>query len=240
MEVRIKTIKQKGFKIMNKKAILAIGIIALFAGMTISPVTADSTQTTQVKVLANNGLLSTEELAFSAEELEVLDAVLEELSEKMQTAESYDQVVDILNEFIRGYGRYPTIIALMKLFIKTVTLNTNIYQLTPFRHRAFIMSWGFSNKMNPLKENKLNLFRPLTCWHYTGRSEYILNSRTVIIDPYPFNVRMMDGRQIGIMRNFVGVYLYRRTLGDKDMTLFFGRAAGIVGMDLSVSFDGAW
>jgi len=226
---------------MKMKAILAIGIIALFAGMTISPVTAADISTVNYDVVSTGRLSSIDSLQFTKDEALILDTVLTELSEKMETAESYSQIVDILDEFIRGYGRYPTIVALMRLFIKVVTFNSNVYQLTPFRHRAFVMSWGYSNKLNPLKDNDLKVFMPFTFWHYTGRSQYLLNSRTIIVDPYPFNIKMMDGRQVGMMRNFVGVYIYRRTLLDKDMTLFFGHAAGVVGLDLSFSaFDGSW
>ena len=220
------------------KTLLAIGMIALFAGLTISPATADTTPITELQAFSSNGEVTTFRL--TQDELAVLDSALTELSEKLYSAGSLQEFNNIFNEFIKGYGRYPVIVSLMKLFMKVTTLNGNLYRLTPFRQKAFIMSWGFSNKMNPLKETEVNLFRPLTFWYYTGRSKYIMNSRTIIVDPYPFNTKMMDGRQIGLMRNFVGVYIYGRTLGDKDFTFILGHAAGIMGMDMSISIDGGW
>ena len=227
---------------LKMKTLLAIGIIALFAGLAVSPASARLKPVTEIDAFSynNQGRIEKTTFRLTREELTELNSVLTQLSERLQTAGSYTEFIDILDEFIRGYGRYPVITSLMRLFIKTTTINSNMYKLTPFRHRAFIMSWGFSNKLNPMKETEVNLFRPLTFWYYTGRNKYFTNSRSIIVDPYPFNIKMMDGRQLGMMRNFVGVYLYGRTLGDKDFTFMFGHAAGVVGMDLSLSFDGAW
>jgi hypothetical protein len=97
------------------------------------------------------------------------------------------------------------------------------------------MSWGFTNKINPFRNNKFELYRPLTLWYYSGKSSLLVNSRTVIISFSPFKIKMLTGRQIGFMRNFAGVYWHRETtLGGKSFTLFLGKSAAVRGFDLSI------
>ena len=121
------------------------------------------------------------------------------------------------------------------MIIKEIMRTMNrVNGLRPLKTNAFIMSWGFANKINPFKENKLQLFRPLTAWYYSGKSKLILNSKTIIIDFDPFNIKLLTGRQVGFMRNFAGIYLHRETtLTEKSYTFFMGKTAATRGFDLS-------
>ena len=96
------------------------------------------------------------------------------------------------------------------------------------------MSWGFTNKLLALGKNKLNLARPFTLWFYSGRSNLVLNSRTIIVDFRPFSIKMVTGRQIGMMTNFIGMYHFGKNMfGEKARTLFMGYAGSIRAFDLS-------
>ena len=201
------------------KALIAIGIIMLFVGLAFSPATATSKITTNIDL--------------SEAQLETLEKFLPELMNKMESATSYAELIDIINSYISDWGRHPFLVLLLEFIIGVINLGNNIDGIRPLMKKAFIMSWGFANKINPFKENKAQLYRPLTAWYYSGRSNLILNSRTLIIG-YPFSIKTLSGRQIGFMRNFAGVYVHRETtLTDKSFTFFMGRAASVRGFDLS-------
>jgi hypothetical protein len=122
----------------------------------------------------------------------------------------------------------------MKLVMKVIDFNHDFNQLRPVRNTAFVMSWGFMNKLLPFGKNKMSIARPLTVWYYSGKSNVVINSRTLIVDPYPFSIRMLTGRQIGLMTNFAGVYIHLYgSMTDKAKTFFFGYAGTIRGFDLS-------
>ena len=227
---------------LRNKSIIAIGMILLFVGLSLSPATAEVTSKDELEIaFLEDGKLTFQKFRLSVEELRELDTVLAELMGKMQSSKDWSELTGTINEFIRGYGRYPVIVTLLKLFTKTVNINNNVYRLLPFRQKAFVMSWGFANKLIPFRENQLDWYRPFTLWYYTGRNNVLLNSRTIIVDPYPFNIKTLGGRQIGLMRNFAGIYIYRHsTIFDKSYTFFIGYAAGIMGFDLSISVDGSW
>ena len=107
--------------------------------------------------------------------------------------------------------------------------------LNPLGKRVFVVSFGRNNIFNPLRSFQINLFRPATLfWYYAGTSERIITDKTIIIDPYPLNFKVIDGRQIGMMRRFVGVYIYKPSSeSGGSFTFFIGYAARVLGVDLS-------
>lgn len=197
------------------KVALAVGMILLFIGLAFSPVTAKTTSLTGIK--------------------EEVPTFLNELSDAMAEATSCSELLEIVNDFMADYGRHPFLVLLLQIIIGIMNVSNKIDGIRPLRKNAFVMSWGFTNKINPFKDNKIDLYRPLTIWRYTGKSNLILNSRTVIISFSPFRIKMLTGRQIGFMRNFAGIYWHREsTLGSKSFTLFLGKSSAVRGFDLSL------
>ncbi|MBU0496722.1 MAG: hypothetical protein KKG04_02045, partial [Candidatus Thermoplasmatota archaeon] len=124
---------------------------------------------------------------------------------------------------------------LLQLLVEGIGFRNRINEMRPLRRDALVISWGFSNKLNPLRENKLQLYRPISVWYYSGPAKLLINSRTIIIDFQPFLVKSLTGRQIGCMRNFAGLYWHRQsTLWDKSWTIMVGRAMTVRGFDLSM------
>lgn len=198
------------------KVALAVVMVLLFIGLAFSPVTARN---------------SRQELI---EKMPTVD-FLNDLSLAMSEASNLEQLLEIVNDFIANNGRHPFLILLLEIIIGIINVSNKIDGIRPLRKNAFVMSWGFTNKINPFKDNKIDLYRPLTIWRYTGKSNLILNSRTVIISFSPFKIKMLTGRQIGFMRNFAGIYWHREsTLGSKSFTLFLGKSAAVRGFDLSL------
>jgi len=197
------------------KVMLAMGIILLFIGLSFSPATAKVIKTDLI-------------------ELNDMD-IIPELMEKMSQATSLSHLLEILTTFTKGRGNNPIIGFIMMIIIEIMDVMNKINGLRPLKTNAFIMSWGFSNKINPFKDKMFQLYRPFTAWCYSGKSNLILNSRTIIIDFQPFKINMLTGRQIGFMRNFAGIYSHREaTLTQKSYTFFMGKTAAVRGFDLSI------
>jgi hypothetical protein len=213
------------------KGILAVGVILLFLGLAISPVTAQTAVKDQLEVNTIGGI---KQMQLSEKDMTTMEKFLPALIEKMASATSYTSLIDIIQSFIAENGRHPVLIGLLQILIKTINFNFKINQLRPLRKNVFIMSWGFTSKFLSLGKNKINIVRPLTGWYYSGRSNIVLNSRTIILDPYPFGIKMFTGRQIGLMSDFVGLYIHRSgSIADKAITFFFGFAKVVRGIDLS-------
>ena len=213
------------------KGLCAIGVILLFLGVTLSPVTAQTAIKDQLEVSAIGDL---KEMKLSAGDMTTMERFLPTLIDKMSKATSYSSLIDVIQGSIAENGRHPVLVVLLRILIKAIDLNFKINQLRPLRKNVFIMSWGFTNKFLSLGKNKLNIARPLTLWFYSGRSNFVLNSRTIILDPYPFGIKMYTGRQIGLMRDFIGLYIHRSgSIADKAITFFFGYTKIVRGVDLS-------
>jgi len=200
------------------KPLLAVGMILLFIGLAFSPATATTSRLVEL----------------NKEELPTI-SFLNDLSLAMSEASNLEQLLEIVNDFRADNGRHPFLALLLQFIVGIISLGNKVNGIRPFRKDAFIMSWGFTNKINPFKDNKFELYRPLTLWRYSGKSNLLLNSRTLIISFSPFSVKMLTGRQIGFMRNFAGIYWHRETtIGEKSHTFFMGKTAGVRGFDLSI------
>ena len=210
------------------KGILAVGVILLFLGVAFSPVTAQTTIKEQLNVSTIDDLAPVQ---LSEKDLTTMEKFLPALLEKMQTATSYSELIETVQSFMKEHGRQPVLVLILTLLIKCIDFKFKFNQFRPIRKNAFVMSWGFTNKfLSP----SISMIRPITGWFYSGKSNVVLNSRTIILDPYPFSIKMLDGRQIGLMTNFIGLYIYRSgTIADKAITFFFGYAKTIRGFDLS-------
>jgi len=213
------------------KGMLTIGVILLFLGATVSSVTAQTVMDDQLEEKYTETL---QQLQLAKEDIVSMQNFMPQLMEKMSTATSYANLVDIIQSFIQENGRHPVLVLLLSLLIKGIDFNYKINQLRPLRKNVFIMSWGFTHKILSLGKNKFNIIRPCTMWFYSGKSNFILNSRTIILDPYPFGIKMLTGRQIGLMSDFKGIYIHRSgSIADNAITFFFGFTSVVRGMDLS-------
>lgn len=213
------------------KEICAIGVILLFLGVTCTPVTAQTVVKDQLEVQTIGGMNS---LLLAEKDITAMQKFLPTLMEKMATATSYTSLIDIIQDAIAENGRHPILVALLSFLIKAIDFNFKINQIRPIRKNVLIMSWGFTHKFLALGKNKINIVRPFTLWYYSGRSNLVLNSRTIILDPYPFGIKMLTGRQIGLMADFKGLYIQRSgSIADKAITFFFGYTSVVRGLDLS-------
>ena len=217
---------------VKTKGIITVGVILLFMGMALTPITAITPTPVQKEVATISTLSSHIQLAET--DYIAMEKVLPTLMDKMKSATSASDLINILQSFLTQHGRRLGLVLVLNMAIKIIKLQNKIEQLRPVRKTAFIMSWGFTNKLLALGKNKLNFARPFTLWFYSGRSNLVLNSRTIIVDFRPFSIKMVTGRQIGMMTNFIGMYHFGKNMfGDKARTLFMGYAGSIRAFDLS-------
>jgi len=217
------------------KGIFTIGVILLFLVLAVGPATAQTTIEDQLEVSTIGDL---NPVQLTEKDLTTMEKFLPVLLEKMQTATSYSALIEIVKNFMTDYGRHPILVFILNLYIKAINFNFKLGQFRPVRKNAFIISWGFTNKLLSYKSLGIQMVRPITGWYYTGQSNVLLNSRTIILDPYPLSVKMLTGRQIGFMRDFIGLYIHRSgTHIDNAITYFFGYAKVIRGFDLSPTYN---
>jgi len=222
----------------KSKSIIAVGIMVLFLGLAVSPATAQEAETQDLEIGFRDldGKIASRIFKMSERDLVQFDNILADIMDRIQTASSYDELLEVVNDALFFYSKFPIVVWLLKLFIKSIVYTYNLDQIIPLRTRALVLSWGFGDKLIPFLENKVDLYRPLTLWYYAGRSNFVfINSRTVIIDLYPFHIKTLSGRQVGMMINFAGLYIYRHsTIPPKSYTFFMGKTAAVRGFDLSI------
>jgi hypothetical protein len=200
-------------------------------GLAVSPAIAQTTIEDQLEIRTIGDLAPVQ---LSEKDITTMEEFLPILLEKMQTATSYSELIEIVKNSMTDFGRHPVLVLILTLLIKTINFNFKLGQFLPARRNAFIISWGFTKKFLSYKSLGIQMIRPITGWYYTGQSNVLLNSRTIILDPYPLSVKMLTGRQIGFMSNFIGLYIHRSgTNIDNAITYFFGYAKIIRGFDLS-------
>jgi len=219
---------------LKSKSILAISLVVLFIGMSFSPVSAneiiEENQTYDVKLatVTEDGSTEVIETTLTEQEFGELQANLEKLDQLLETATSKEDVMDIIRTFPFFNGKHPILSWLLNLF--------SVYQLP--RSRAFVFSHGWGYKMNPLKGNIVDMYRPFTMWQYSSRSRFTIPipAKSFIIRFSPFDINFLQGTQVGFMTRFIGLYIHiSQPLPQKSYTFFLGSARHIGGLDFKLS-----
>ena len=225
-------------KMQRKNMISITGIILAIVFLLINPFsvaqisTPESEQPGPIEVdcvIVDEDGISAIPLLVSQDDLDNFIEKLEQLTEELGTQESYRGLLRFITEFTDNSDE--TSFLEMQLFEAIGDLHLNL-----IGKRVFILSHGRGYQINPLRKFQVNLLRPsFLFWYYPGSSTRLITTdRTIIVDPSPFQVRMLDGRQIGFMRRFIGVYLYIPGATSAENRIFFaGYAYRVFGLDLS-------
>jgi hypothetical protein len=218
----------------KNRTILSIGIIILFMGMYASPVLAKESKecyTVTYAFLDENGVV--QQCQLSKEESRKLDNSILQLLEDIKETRSYSECRDILKNFILRPGTHPFLRLILRLFFYRMLFQKDLDMLGPLNKKSFVASWGYTGGFLPLKQNQMKLFKPITFWYYSGAPTMLPDSVTIIIDPLPFDVETIYGSQFGMMRRFIGLYMYRQNpITEGGYTFFLGHVANIKGFGL--------
>ena len=220
--------------IENRKMIV-MGVMALFVGLSISPVNAlefpedemqDEVVNIEYALVDLDGTVTIEKFILSEQEFKELEVMLSEFMEKIQSATDRNDVINIINTFFGN--KHPVLSFILKPL--------NIYKM--FRNRAFVVSQGWSYKLNPFKDNSVEMYKPFNCWYYSDQSKFEMLSRTFILRHgrlLDMDIECLRGMQIGMMTRFRGIYIYvARPPPEKSYTFFMGTAHHIMGLDFTL------
>lgn len=220
--------------IKNHKMVV-VGVIILFVGLSIGPVTAnefpenelqDEVLNIECALLDLDGSVTIEKFSLSEQEFNELEVMLSEFMEKIQSATDRNDVINIINTFFED--KHPILSFILKPL--------NIYKM--FRNRAFVVSQGWSYKLNPFKDNSVEMYKPFNCWYYSDQSKFEMLSRTFILRHgrlLDMDIECLRGMQIGMMTRFKGIYIYvAQPSPEKSYTFFMGTAHHIMGLDFTL------
>jgi hypothetical protein len=208
---------------MMKKAFLAMSITILFISVSVLPVSAQmiSTQNTEVQeaIMIENFMGEIEQIA---SESQTFNDFIENLQDCCMSTEYKNNT--IVREIISN---------LLQFLIKergVLIGGSNIYEIleklsSKFRSDYFVISYGAYNRLNPLKENSIDLFKMrLSMWRYSKIST-LLEGKTLILERHPFGIHQkMIGPQLGFMNGFRGIHLdFESKITGNSYVMFIGR-----------------
>jgi len=215
----------------NKKTLFAVGIIFLFTTVAMSPLLIEQAksetepQSLLTRVVFGSESVTEEDISLPASEETAFKTKLSEFMNSLDSVNDYTELLATIQDFF-GEKQGSSL-------LKEALQNINGFSL--FSKRVFVISYGHNPTVNLFKKFQFNLLRPATLfWYYSGTSPHIISDKTLIIDPYPFDVRVLDGRQMGFMKRFVGIYIYKPSSTiSESFTFFIGYAYKVAGVDLS-------
>jgi len=228
---------------MKNKILFAIFLTLLFLLLPVTNATVltqknvnsniENTKTVSVTFFHQDGTIETRRFNFSKTELEEIKELIVNIMQKIQSNDN-ENIIDIIKQFSEKYNDRSLLREILNSFIK----------MRPLKKRAFIISYGCSGRLNIPWKADLRLFKSLTIWHYYGQSKflnqskYLNSSKTIIVDPFPPVIRTLEGWQVGMMRRFVGLYIYASgSLFEKRHTFFMGYAYKVRAIDLPEPFQ---
>jgi hypothetical protein len=230
----------KEMKKLLIRKILVIGIIALFTATYVIPAIAN--ENVEEKVIKETVLLEytsidkqgsiiKDKITLSEQEFTYLKTKINELFNNIKLKTDTNDVIDVITSFLdRDENSFLN-------QILTYLLNSEI-----LNNRKLVFSQGWGRNLNPLKETKTGIVKPITFWRYTDSSSQLaIPSTTGIISMNPFEIKTLTASQFGIMLNFRGLYVnIIQSISKTSYTFFIGTARHIGGFEytpLSSIFD---
>ncbi|MFH1100440.1 MAG: hypothetical protein V1726_00180 [Methanobacteriota archaeon] len=220
----------------SKKILASLGVllalIILCNPLSVTTIHAADDVSVECMIVDDDGVTSTPVL-LSQEEIDTFLEKISALSDQLNPDQSYLEILRTITDFSDTLDDHSM-------------LDQNLFETIGDFHlgllgkRVFILSYGHGVQLNPLRKFQINFLRPsYLLWFYpdithNGIIRDALSDRTIIIDPSPFRVRVLDGRQIGMMRRFIGIYIFIPGQSPTDSTvLFIGYTFKVFGLDLS-------
>jgi len=215
---------------MKKRKILAIGVVVLFFAISLSHVEASEiSQIPENKpfliefgIINSDEMFTTEVLSIAEEDLTELENALTLLMSKTESTSDFDW------SFLRNL--------LEKIFGEDNSLFGSIFgiysSLKLSRNRGFVISSGHGIDISPLKTISPKIRKKLGFWYYNSNG--FNDDKTIIVKPITLSLKILTGRQVGIMTGFFGIYLsVSRGFLSNNYKFFMGTAKHINGFDLS-------
>jgi len=212
-----------------KRKLMAIGIAVLFVAISISHAEAGNSSNNvesepillEFGTIASDGTFATDALFISEGDLSELEEAVSVIMDKIESTNDFDW--GSLRELIeRLFGREGILFGrLFEIFSKFKLSKT----------RGFVISSGHGRDLSIRDSFSFNIRKNLAFWHYNSKK--LFNDRTIIVKPSALKFKILKGRQVGIMRNFFGLYLsVSRGFLKDSYTFFMGTARRINGFEV--------
>lgn len=218
---------------MYKKTILAATMVFLLMGVTMLPVSAQMTITDD---LASQEATTIDAFMQDVEQIAVESSTFSEFVQKFRNLvfdkdySKYAVINEIFSKILQYLGRTQGFsIAGMNILD---LLGKSSSRLSP---NFFVISFGAYHRLNPRKENSVNLFKEkLSMWRYSEAAK-LLKGKTLILERHPFGMHQkVTGPQLGLMRGFRGIFLdIESKLTGNSYVFFIGGARRIQAFDLT-------
>lgn len=212
-----------------KRKIIAISIMVLFLAIPLNIAEASTITKTQenepiileIVTVDSDGFLNTEEITFYEDDFKELEDAISTIMNKIvsTTDLNWNFLKDLIERLLDNdsplFGKILEIFSLLKLS----------------RNRGFVISSGHGYDLNPLDKFTFKIRKKVAFWHYNSNG---ISSRTIIVKPFALNMKILEGRQIGFMSRFIGVYFFiSRGFLKETNTFFIGAARHINGIQFS-------
>jgi hypothetical protein len=217
-------------KMKIKRKLSAIGIVVLFFAISLIHVEASEISQTPVNKpfliefgsINSDERLTTKQLYITEEELIELENAVALFMKKIESTGDFDW------SFLRDL--------LEKIFGDNNSLIGSIFgiysSLKISRNRGFVISSGHGIDFGNLKKISIKIRKKIGFWYYNSKG--FIDDRTIIVKPLALSLKILTGRQFGIMTGFFGIYLsVSRGFLSNKYTFFMGTAKHIIGFDYS-------
>lgn len=205
---------------VKMKAILTIGITIFFV-------------IASLPVSANTPNIS----GLQAEESSLIEKFMNKVEQTASESTSYEEFLLKISTLCdnQNFKEHPFLKAILRTLLSWIINENGLYLggrnindlLNKYdRSGYFVISYGSYNRLNPKKENAINLFKErLSFWHYGGKTQ-IFKGKTLIIERRPFEIKQkVQGPQFGMMKDFQGLYFdYESKLTGNSYVFFIGHA----------------
>jgi hypothetical protein len=217
---------------MVKKIFLAGIITVLFAGLIISPATAQLTQT-------DTSTQETSTIERFMEDVEIIASESQSFSEFIEKL----QTLCLTNDYIRFPIVQDVVARLLEFLTKERALSStglNLLNLlgaftSNLGGNYFVLSYGAYHRLNPRKDNSIDRFKErLSMWRYSDTAK-LIKGRTLIFERQPFGLHQkMVGPQLGFMKGFKGIFIdIESKLTGNAYVFFIGKARRVHAFDLT-------
>ncbi|KAA0008161.1 MAG: hypothetical protein FE042_02765 [Thermoplasmata archaeon] len=209
---------------MNRKMLLALSISLMFLltpAALVAGATEEEKEYTVEMTLYSNGKEISTVSTMSKEDITSLFDLIKMIMKAIQSMnENITNITENISKILEQ--RFPLL-----------GLLSSISGGGPLHDRVLIISNGYGKRINIKTDPKVSFFKFFTVWHYFGTKDYMIKSQTVIIDPVNAKIRLLTGWQLGIMKNFIGLYIkIRGSPLEKDHIFFMGFASKVTAFDL--------
>lgn len=214
-------------KMFEKATILAVAM--LFISILAMPVIVAEKQTQQrtfpveLSSVQSDGTIKTEIYQLSNGDLASLLEKLQNLLDLLNGVTDKNKLLDLLLELLRGEGNPIISKILQNLIDSNFALDSNL-----------VMSCGFGYNLNPFKELKTEIIKPIVFWQYSSMNEVMqIPSTTAIVKFNPFKLQTSMGSQFGFMFRFKGIYVHvPQQYPMQSFTFFIGTAKRVINIEL--------